>query len=142
MSAEGRPTRRLPLWAAVAIAVAVALLLVVGSFEMWIRNYAWPPFVAPGDALGIVMQREALLPRGAVWRPSRWSGAVRVFGILDESAQDRFIEAVRAECRRRGKMPGYATIAVEFWPGMPPADEHARASSSDPPGPVRTVPVP
>ncbi len=138
------PGRKLwPLWLSALVTVATTVAVISIGLKLWSRSLPWPPFVAPAAALGIVIERDDLLPDGATWRGCEKSWVLRVFGVADAAAQNRLFEAVGREIQKRGK-PHRATVDIEFWSGdPPPRGENPWAEKPRPRSVVvRTVSVP
>ncbi len=72
-----------------------------------------------GYELGCAMEREGVLPEGAVWRESGSSQYVCIFGVTDTAAQDLVVEGARESLRRVGRTR-YGVVTVQFWSGEPP----------------------
>jgi hypothetical protein len=79
--------------------------------------------ITPGNELGCAIERDGVLPEGAVWRSSRESRAVSIFGVTDLASQDRVVEGARESLRRIGGTQGFKFLKVEFWSGDPPPRE-------------------
>jgi hypothetical protein len=79
--------------------------------------------ITPGDELGCAMEQDDVLPEGVVWRSSRQSRAVCIFGVTDLASQDRVVEGARESLRRMGGTRGFKSLKVEFWSGDPPPRE-------------------
>jgi hypothetical protein len=109
-----------PWWLVVLVTITTTTAVVAIAVEVWSRSLPWPPLVSRGAALGIVMERDGLLPDGATWRNSGRAFAVRVFGVTDAAGQDRLIDGVRREIGSRGKPRGVDCFEIEFWSGDPP----------------------
>jgi hypothetical protein len=77
----------------------------------------------PGDQLGRTMERDGVLPEGAVWRSSMRTRAVCVFGVTDPAAQDLVVEGARESLHHMGGTRGFESLAVVFWSGEPPPSE-------------------
>jgi hypothetical protein len=78
------------------------------------------PRKAPlGHELSCAMERDGVLPEGAVWRESGSSRNVCIFGVTDAAAQDLVVEGARESLRRMGRTR-FGIVTVEFWSGEPP----------------------
>ncbi len=124
MTADAYPRqrRRPPFWAVALFTVVFAVVGVWAVIAVWADRQPWPPFVAGGDALAIVLRRDGKLPAGAVARCGSHSGAMAVFGVREPEAQKRLLDAVREEIRTRGgRVRGYSYVDIQFMSGDPPA---------------------
>jgi hypothetical protein len=79
--------------------------------------------ITVGNELGLAIERDDVLPEGAVWRSSMRTRAVCIFGVTDPAAQDRVVDGARESLRRIGGARGFKSLAVEFWSGEPPPRE-------------------
>ncbi len=78
------------------------------------------PRKAPiGHELSCAMERDGVLPEGAVWRESGSSRNVCIFGVTDATTQDLVVEGARESLRRMGRTR-FGIVTVEFWSGEPP----------------------
>jgi hypothetical protein len=78
---------------------------------------------APGDELGVAIERDGVLSAGVAWRSSMSARTVCVFGATDAATQDRVVEGARESLRRIGGPRRFESLAVEFWSGEPPPPE-------------------
>jgi hypothetical protein len=68
--------------------------------------------------LSRAVERDGVLPEGAVCRESGSTSYVCIFGVADPAVQDLVVEGVRESLRRLGRT-GYG-VTVQFWSGDPP----------------------